>query len=395
MIPTSAELEALLSDLESDLAERKASAADRSAIRRTICAFANDLPGHRRAGVIFVGANNDGSCANLPVTDQLMTTLAQMRSDGNILPPPTMYVEKMTLNGCNLAVMIVEPSYNPPVRYQGRTWVKVASVLQQATMEDERRLSERRRAGDLPFDLRPVFEASNAELDMEFFRSEYLRSALAPEVLEENQRGIDDQLKALRFMTNGVPNYGALLVFGKDPLRWVPGAYLQFVRFDGGQLDDPVRDQKRLSGRLSQILSAADDLLQLYIEVAADSASGPREVRRPDYPIIALREFIRNALIHRAYDGTNAPVKVFWFTDRIEISNPGGLYGQVNQGNFGKGATDYRNPLLAEAMAVLGFVQRFGMGIPRAVRELKENGNPRADFEFSPSSVLVTLRPAS
>ncbi|HZY60693.1 MAG TPA: RNA-binding domain-containing protein, partial [Candidatus Binataceae bacterium] len=308
MIPTSAELEALLSDLESDLAERKASAADRSAIRRTICAFANDLPGHRRAGVIFVGANNDGSCANLPVTDQLMTTLAQMRSDGNILPPPTMYVEKMTLNGCNLAVMIVEPSYNPPVRYQGRTWVKVASVLQQATMEDERRLSERRRAGDLPFDLRPVFEASNAELDMEFFRSEYLRSALAPEVLEENQRGIDDQLKALRFMTNGVPNYGALLVFGKDPLRWVPGAYLQFVRFDGGQLDDPVRDQKRLSGRLSQILSAADDLLQLYIEVAADSASGPREVRRPDYPIIALREFIRNALIHRAYDGTNAPV---------------------------------------------------------------------------------------
>ena len=384
-----------MSDLESDLAERKASAADRSAIRRTICAFANDLPGHRRAGVIFVGANNDGSCANLPVTDQLMTTLAQMRSDGNILPPPTMYVEKMTLNGCNLAVMIVEPSYNPPVRYQGRTWVKVASVLQQATMEDERRLSERRRAGDLPFDLRPVFEASNAELDMEFFRSEYLRSALAPEVLEENQRGIDDQLKALRFMTNGVPNYGALLVFGKDPLRWVPGAYLQFVRFDGGQLDDPVRDQKRLSGRLSQILSAADDLLQLHIEVAADSASGPREVRRPDYPIIALREFIRNALIHRAYDGTNAPVKVFWFTDRIEISNPGGLYGQVNQGNFGKGATDYRNPLLAEAMAVLGFVQRFGMGIPRAVRELKENGNPRADFEFSPSSVLVTLRPAS
>jgi ATP-dependent DNA helicase RecG len=76
VIPTSAELEALLSDLESDLAERKASAADRSAIRRTICAFANDLPGHRRAGVLFVGANNDGSCANLPVTDQLMTTLA-------------------------------------------------------------------------------------------------------------------------------------------------------------------------------------------------------------------------------------------------------------------------------------------------------------------------------
>ncbi len=218
-----------------------------------------------------------------------MTTLAQMRSDGNILPPPTMYVEKMTLRGCELVVVIVEPSDNPPVRYQGRTWVKVGSVLQRATMEEERRLSERRRSGDLPFDLRPVLGASADELDMEFFRNEYLRSALAPEVLEENQRSIDDQLKALRFMTSGMPNYGAILVFGTDPLRWVPGAYLQFARFDGNQLDDPVRDQKRLSGRLSQILSAADDLLQLHVEVAADSASSPREIRRPDYPIIALQ----------------------------------------------------------------------------------------------------------
>src|SRR5208283_48557 len=128
MIPTSTELEALLSDLESDLAERKSSAGDRSAIRRTICAYANDLPGHRRPGVIFVGARNDGGCANLAVTNQLMTTLAQMRSDGNILPPPTMYVEKMALRGCELVVIVVEPSDNPPVRYQGRTWVKVGSV---------------------------------------------------------------------------------------------------------------------------------------------------------------------------------------------------------------------------------------------------------------------------
>ena len=106
MIPTSTELEALLSDLESDLAERKSSAGDRSAIRRTICAYANDLPGHRRPGVIFVGARNDGRLRKpcgyrSAVTDQLMATLAQMRSDGNILPPPTMYVEKMALADAN------------------------------------------------------------------------------------------------------------------------------------------------------------------------------------------------------------------------------------------------------------------------------------------------------
>jgi ATP-dependent DNA helicase RecG len=395
MIPSKAQLESLLADLESDLAERKASPSDRSGIRRTICAFANDLPHHQKPGVIFVGARNDGGCANLPITDQLMTTLAQMRADGNILPPPTMYVEKVTLAGCEMAVIVVEPSDSPPVRYQGRTWVKVASVLQVATPEDERRLSERRRAGDLPFDLRPVAGASIGELDIEFFKNEYLRSALAPEVLEENQRDLEDQLKALRFMTSGFPNYGAVLVFGKDPLRWIPGAYLQFVRFEGERLEDPVRDEKRLSGRLSQVLFSVDELLQVHVRIAADSRTGPREIRRPDYPLAALRELVRNALIHRAYEGTNAPVKAYWFTDRIEISNPGGLYGQVNRDNFGTGVTDYRNPLLAEAMAVLGFVQRFGMGVPRALRELRNNGNPDPEFAFSPSAVLVTLRPAA
>ena len=93
------ELERLLADLESDRAERKRSGADRSAIRRTICAFANDLAGRAEPGVVFVGVNDDGTCADLEITDELMTTLAQMRGDGNILPQPGMVVEKRTVRG--------------------------------------------------------------------------------------------------------------------------------------------------------------------------------------------------------------------------------------------------------------------------------------------------------
>lgn len=63
-----------------------------------------------------------------------------------------------------------------------------------------------------------------------------------------------------------------------------------------------------------------------------------------------------------------------WFSDQIEISSPGGPYGLVNPGNFGKGATDYRNPLVAEAMKVLGYVQRFGLGIPLAENQLEKRG---------------------
>src|SRR3984885_10318127 len=148
-----AELEALLSDLEADRVERKASLANTDRIREAICAFANDLPDHRRPGVIFVGANDDGSCAELSMTDRLLTTLADMRSDGNIVPFPSLTVQKRTLSNCEMAAVIVQPADAPPVRFQGRVWVRVGPRRAIATLEDERRLTEKRRARDLPFDM--------------------------------------------------------------------------------------------------------------------------------------------------------------------------------------------------------------------------------------------------
>lgn len=88
------ELESLFRDLESDRVERKASDSDRNKIRQAVCAFANDLPNYRQPGVIFVGVNDDGSCANLTITDELLLRLTDMRSDGNILPFPILTVSK-------------------------------------------------------------------------------------------------------------------------------------------------------------------------------------------------------------------------------------------------------------------------------------------------------------
>jgi ATP-dependent DNA helicase RecG len=122
---TDAELVALLRDPESDRVERKASLSDREKIREAICAFANDLPNHGKPGVIFVGVRDNGECANLTVSDELLRSLADMRGDGNILPFPTMIVQKRTLDGCELAVVIVYPSGDPPVRCRGRVWVRI------------------------------------------------------------------------------------------------------------------------------------------------------------------------------------------------------------------------------------------------------------------------------
>jgi ATP-dependent DNA helicase RecG len=113
------ELENLLLDLESDRVERKANISDRGKIREAICAFANDLSDYKKPGVLFVGINDNGICANLPITDELLRTLSDMRSDGNILPFPSLTVQKQTLNNCEIAFVIVQPADAPPVRYNG------------------------------------------------------------------------------------------------------------------------------------------------------------------------------------------------------------------------------------------------------------------------------------
>jgi ATP-dependent DNA helicase RecG len=393
---TDEQLGQLLQDLESDRVERKLTPKGRDDIRQAICAFANDMPNHQSPGVIFIGVNDAGSCGNYAITDEELLTLANMRSDGNILPFPVMTVQKRTINECALTVIEVQPADAPPVRFNGRTWIRVGPRRAQATQEEERRLTEKRRWGNLAFDQQPVPGATLEDLDLETFRRTYLPNAVSIEVLEANGRTIQEQLAALRFLSrDGTPTVSAMLLFGKDPSYWIPGAYVQFLRFVG-TTTDRIQNQKELRGSLSDVLRQLDELLELNITVPSDFTSERLERRNADYPLVALQQLVRNAVMHRTYESTNAPVRLYWFSDRIEIHSPGGLYGQVTPENFGQpSATDYRNPTIAEAMKVLGYVQRFGLGISQAQRALQQNNNPPAEFNFqSGSNVLVILRRA-
>jgi ATP-dependent DNA helicase RecG len=388
------ELLALLQDLESDRVERKEALSDPDKVREALCAYANDLPGHGRPGIVFVGARDDGSCAGLQITDELLLRLSQMRDEGIILPQPAMVVQKRTLGGCDLAVVQVMPSAAPPVRLRGRVRVRVGPRRGTASPDEERILSEKRRGRDLPFDIQPVRGATLDDLDLGLFEREYVRQAVAPEVLEQNQRSLHDQLRSVRMVTGaGDPTVLGILVLGKDPQGFLGGASVQFVRFDGLELTDPIRDQKAVDGPLPELLRVLDEVLEAHISTRSDVTAGPIEVKMPDYPVVALQQLARNAILHRNYEGTHAPVRIYWFDDRIEIQSPGGPFGRVNRENFGQpGVTDYRNLHLAEAMAVLGFVQRFGVGIPIARSQMQKNGNPPPEFEVEPHGVVARVR---
>ncbi len=387
------ELEALLSDMESQRVERTSSASDMEEIQQAVCAFANDLPNTGKPGVLFIGVDDKGKPAGLAVTDALLLDLSQIRDRGNILPLPSMTVEKVRLHGIELAIIVVEPSLAPPVRFKGRVWIRVGPRRAIASADEERRLSEKRRYNDPSFDLWPVFEAGVADLDLNFIRDTYLPAAVDAETLEANERSMEDRLRSLRLLRvdSQQPTVAGMLIAGKQPRFFLPGAYVQFLRLAGTSLADPIRDEKPLDGHISRISRQMDELFRKHVDTSVSVTESDLEVRRVDYPVAALQQLFRNALMHRNYDGTNAPVRVYWFEDRIEIHSPGGPFGHVTPENFGTGVTDYRNPVLSEAMKSLGLVQRFGVGIATARQLLQKNGNPDLAFAVNDSFVAVTI----
>lgn len=392
---TDAQLEIMMADLESDRAERKQSFQGDAPqkVREAVCAFANDLAGHGEPGVVLIGVHDSGTrMPGFIVTDELLRSLADIKTDGNIVPPPTLLVEKRLLQGGEVAVITVWPCDTPPVRYKGRIHVRWGPRRGLATAQDERILNERRRHRDRPYDVQPMRDAELNELDRLRFEQEYLPALVARDVLEVNERSYEQKLAATKMVLSDnepTPTVLGLLVIGLSPSDWIPGAYTQFLRLAGNDLTSDVLDEEAIYG------TVADQIRRLEEKLAAHNLRGVRftdvatEERREAYPLDALRQLVRNAQMHRSYEATNTPVRVYWFDDRIEIHNPGGPFGSVTPENFGQpGITDYRNPNLAEALRALGYVQRFGAGIAIARKALGQ----RLRFEVQPGVVAAIIQ---
>lgn len=401
MVYSDAELAAKAVDLESDLVERtQAFDGDApNAVRQAICAFANDLADHRWPGVVFIGVDDAGRPSGLEVNDSLLLDLAHCKTDGNIVPPPTMMVTRHRLAGADVAVVRVAPSDSPPVRYRGRIWVRVGPRRALASAQDERILNEKRRYGDAPFDARPVRGATLDDLDLPRFQYLYLPRAFDAEVLAGKDRTVEERLAATKMISavdQPVPTVVGLLMLAERPMDFIPGAYVQFVRFAGSERADPIIDSARFDGPMQDTIRDLDAMLRGQVRTSVEVGAGTTEIRRSTYALTALRELTRNAVMHRAYEATNSPVQVSWFEDRVEIVSPGGPFDEVDVGSFGEpGLVGYRNPNLAEAMRVCGLVQRFGVGIPLARRALRDNNQPPPAFDVDTRHVgcVVHVRP--
>lgn len=386
---TRAELQKLLTSTETYRVERTISTGNMDKFSEAICAFSNDMPNSRKNGYLIIGAHNDGSLSGLKVDDALMKKISGIRSDGNILPVPVMNTDKFTFDDGDLLVVEVQPSLSTPVRYRGRTFIRIGPRKDIASLEEERILTERSTANLATFDITPCCEATIDDLDVDKIKSDYLPQAIDPEILESDKRPLKEQLASLRLynLPFDCPTFAAIILFGKNPKYFLPGTYVQYVHFGGYDKASEIINERVFTGSLLELLPKLDLFLDYSIVTQRPvPVSILREKIQYNYPKMALRELLMNACMHSDYQ-SNMPIRLYRFKDRIEIMNAGGLYGKARPENFPE-VNDYRNPIIAEGMKNLKYVNMFNRGIDRVQTMLKENGNEPAVFDVEKMTVF-------
>lgn len=237
-------------------------------------------------------------------------------------------------------------------------------------------------------DIRPIETVSLTALDQVRLEEYLLRRKLdRPNFASFDQ----DQLYELTGITReNCPTLAAVLLFCPYPQAFFPQLSIIAARVPGKEIGmvgpngQRFTDSKRIEGSLPEMLEDAVRFLHnnMRTSVQIDPETGKRW-SRPEYPADALREAVLNSLIHRDYSvyTENMPIQLTMFSDRVEIRNPGGLYGRLTVDQLGKVQPDTRNPFLVTTMESLGQTENRYSGIPRIRQAMEEAALPEPVFQ--------------
>ena len=226
-------------------------------------------------------------------------------------------------------------------------------------------------------DLRPADGATRADFEGDRL-TEYMIKLrrVKPNLVNVGEERL---LETQGMTKGGVPTIAGLLMLGSYPQQFFPQMSITAVVVQGknigdvGQRGERFVDNKRFEGTISQMLDGALQFVQRHLKVKTIIGDDGQRADEAEYPIKAVREILLNALIHRDYSihTQDSPIRVVMFDDRLELENPGGLYGRLTLETLGTVPADVRNPFLAGALAVMMEVENRFSGIPTIRAEMK------------------------
>ena len=356
----------LINQSEGRRLEFKGELPTNSDLAKTVVAFANDA-----GGEIYIGINDNPrqiiglSEEELPRIEEQISNLIYDRCYPIILPE----VSFLTIEDKHLIKVCIYRGSMPPyyLKDKGKlkgTYIRVGSTNKLA---DETIIAElERRRRNISFDSEVVMDKSADELDISGFK-----------LLYKEKTGEDLNIQVLRKLelvkTEQDKEYPtkALLLFSDDNLRnsMFPNAKVECARFKGTGTEEFL-DQKSIIVHIGLQAEETYNFVLRHINKAAN-IEGVYTVSRWEYPVKAIREIIRNAIVHRDYSLTGKDVKVAIYDDMVEITSPGLLPPSIDYSAMESRQSDSRNKVIAPVFKRLGIIDQWGNGLKMVAEEMK------------------------
>lgn len=403
---TKAELLERIKNGENSGVEFKAGPIDNRALAKELVAFAN-LAG----GYVLLGVEDDGAVAGISrknLEEWVMNTCRD-----KIRPELIPYFQ---------LIRDVEPGKDVAVVYVDRGWgvhhlwhnnhrsyyIRVGSQSREASPEELERLFQQR--GIFRLETRAVSGTTLTDLDRRRLRDYFVRIRQQQVPPDEDKEGWKKLLVNTEIMTHQnssietAASVAGLLLFGKNPKRFLPQTGIDAVAYPGSEKDYTSIERAYMQGAMTPLLGTdgivesglveqAIHFVHRNTKVEAYLENGVRRRERRDYPDEAVREAVVNALVHRDYllSGTNIELSIY--SDRLEIVSPGRLPNDITPERMKTGCRSARNQLLKDVMRDYGYLEHMGMGIPRKIiKGMLEHNGTEPDLVEEGEIFILRLR---
>jgi ATP-dependent DNA helicase RecG len=219
---------------------------------------------------------------------------------------------------------------------------------------------------------------------------------------KENLTLIDDDniiLDLIGVMRDGNPTLSGILLFDKFPQSTFPQLCVTAVVIAGehmgdiGENNERFISNKRIEGNFEQVLEQTEAFIYRNMKTATIIDESGKRNDKSEYPQKAVREAVLNAMMHRDYSvyTENSPIRVEMYSDRLEITNPGGLYGRITIDELGKVKTIVRNATLVNMLEILNIAENRHSGVPTIINEMAAAKLPSPVFEDKRGNFKVTF----
>jgi len=362
-------------------------APDAERLAETLVAFAN-----ADGGVVVIGADADGRLNEELIIEDVEMTLQQAQRLCRPAVPMQWYTAE-TQAGFPIILQVAHSPYLHSVK-DGRVLLRSGHINKTMTGDEIGKLASGKSRAE--FELEPAAGADEGDLDPAII-AEYMEQYRArhPHIAIETPQALLRELGALT--DKGEPTVAGLLLFGRKPQMFRPKTGLTLVRFKAGSgAGDSVRpsdqhDQpQEIGGPLPTIIKNTWEILRLELHPTT-AVNGLTRSELLDYPALAVREALVNAVAHRDYEITGRQIEVRLFDDRLEIISPGGLAGHITLDNIVEEHYS-RNPRIVKGLQYWGYIEELGLGIDRIIQTMTAAGLPEPKFEATPHAFKVTLR---